>query len=181
MMRKSDPEDDDGEQDVRFPTRLKQENFNHHLTGEFLNLEEGFHLAPCKINLSDVTFKTMENNILATQHIILCGLVPNLRNFVLPLRAKYLETYPPIVILHVNPPTEKQWNQISFFPEIYFVKGSAMVTKDLLKANIKDAARIVILSPEVDEVKHFTSFSENSDRSYDENNEKKYSDNVYYF
>ena len=171
---RSDEEDnDDDQQDGQFPTRLKQENFNHQLTGEFLNLDDGFHLAPSKINLADVTFKTMENNILATQHIILCGLVPNLRNFVLPLRAKYLDTYPPIIILHVNPPTEKQWNQISFFPEIYFVKGSAMVTKDLLKANIKHAARIVILSPEVDEVKHFTSFTGNMDVNSNNGNEKR--------
>lgn len=158
---KSDGEDDeDDEAEIQFPTKLKQENFNNHLTGEFWNLEESFHLAPSKINLLDVTFKTMENNILATNHIILCGLVPNLRNFVLPLRAKYLEKYPPIVILHVNPPTEKQWNQVSFFPEIYFVKGSAMNTKDLIRANILSANKIVILSPEVDEVKHFVGSNE---------------------
>jgi len=171
---KSDMDDEEEHAaDVRFPTKIKQENFNHHLTGEFLNLEDGFHLSPSKINLPDVTFKTMENNILATQHIILCGLVPNLRNFVLPLRAKHLDKYPPIVILHVHPPTEKQWNQVSFFPEIYFVKGAAMNTKDLLRANIHQANRIVILSPEVDEVKHFTSFNENPTANAHEKDGKK--------
>lgn len=170
---KSDPDDEEEHAEVQFPTKLKQENFNHHLTGEFLNIEDGFHLSPSKINLPDVTFKTMENNILATQHIILCGLVSNLRNFVLPLRAKHLDKYPPIVILHVHPPTEKQWNQVSFFPEIYFVKGSAMNTKDLLRANIHQASRIVILSPEVDEVKHFTSFNENPSANSSEKDHKK--------
>lgn len=161
---KSDNEDED-EDPVQFPTKLKQENFNQNLTGEFISLEDGFHLSPSKTNLIDVSFKTMENNILATNHIILCGLVSNLRNFVLPLRAKYLEKYPPIVILHVSPPTEKQWNQISFFPEIYFVKGSAMNMKDLQKVNIKFASRIVVLSAEIEEVRHFVSANEAAARS----------------
>jgi len=167
-----DKSDLDDDTEVHFPTKLKQENFNHHLTGEFLNLEDGFHLSSSKINLSDVTFKTMENNILANNHIILCGLVPNLRNFILPLRAKHLDKYPPILILHVNPPTEKQWNQVCFFPEIYFVKGSAMNTKDLQRANIQQASRIVILSPEVDEVKSFINSTENSTVGPDNNGGK---------
>lgn len=40
----------------------------------------------------------------------------------MPLRAKYLVKYPPIVILHVKEPSEKEWNQISYFPELYYVK-----------------------------------------------------------
>lgn len=157
---KSDDAENEDEDPVQFPTKVKQENFNQNLTGEFISLEDGFHLSPSKTNLIDVSFKTMENNILATNHIILCGLVSNLRNFVLPLRAKYLDKFPPIVILHVSPPTEKQWNQISFFPEIYFVKGSAMIMKDLQRANIRHASRIVVLSPEIEEVRHFVSANE---------------------
>ena len=94
----------------------------------------------------------MENNILATNHIILCGLVPNLINFVLPLRSKYLGKYPPIVILHSKEPTEKQWTQIAYFPEIYYVKGTAMNKKDLFRANIMKASKVVILTPNVEEV-----------------------------
>lgn len=67
----------------------------------------------------------------------------NLINFVLPLRAKYLTTYPPIVILNEQEPTEKQWNQICFFPEIYFVKGSAMNHRDLIRANIMEASKVI--------------------------------------
>ena len=153
-------EEDDDDKEVQFPSKFKQENFNQHLSGEFINLEEGFHLSPTRTNLVDVTFKSMNDNILATGHIILSGLVSNLRNFILPLRAKHLEKYPPIVILHSHPPTDKQWNQVAFFPEIYFVKGSAMNIKDLLRVNIKQAIRVVILSPEVDEVKNFISETE---------------------
>jgi hypothetical protein len=57
----------------------------------------------------------MENNILATNHILLCGLVPELLNFIQPLRAKYLDKISPIVIfswykkviLHTSDLTEK--------------------------------------------------------------------------
>jgi len=81
----------------------------------------------------------MEKNILATNHIVLCGLVPNLINFILPLRAKNLSRYPPIVILHDKKPSEKQWNQIAYFPEIYYIRGNAMKEKDVLKTNIHKA------------------------------------------
>ena len=98
-----------------------QERINSY-TSEWSKIEEKCHISKSKINLQDINFTTMENNILATNHIILCGLVPNLINFVMPLRAKYLVKYPPIVILHVKEPSEKEWNQISYFPELYYVK-----------------------------------------------------------
>jgi hypothetical protein len=72
----------------------------------------------------------------------------NFSNFITPLRAKYLQKYPTIVILNEQEPTEKAWTQISFFSEIYFVKGSALSERDLYRANIQKAATIVILSSE---------------------------------
>lgn len=90
-----------------------------------------------KVNLMDVTFYSLEKNILAMNHIILCGMAHNLINFIIPLRSKYLLKYPTIVILHNEPPTEKIWNQIAFFPEVYYISGSALVEKDLFRANIK--------------------------------------------
>ena len=66
----------------------------------------------------------MENNILATDHILLCGIVPNLVEFVIPLRAKHLTKYPPKIILHDKEPNDKEWNKLSEIPEIFFVKVS---------------------------------------------------------
>jgi hypothetical protein len=43
-----------------------------------------------KVSLKDVSFKSLEGSILASNHVLLCGLVSNLINFVVPLRAKYL-------------------------------------------------------------------------------------------
>lgn len=48
----------------------------------------------------------MENNILASNHIIVAGMMPNLINFIMPLRAKYLTEKKPIVILNESPPTD---------------------------------------------------------------------------
>lgn len=116
----------------------------------------------------------MENNILATNHIILCGLVPNLINFVLPLRSKYLGKYPPILILHSKEPSEKQWTQIAYFPEIYYVKGTAMNKKDLFRANILKAAKVVILAPNVEEVKRKNN---HEDRQENRDNTEEYDEN----
>ena len=41
-----------------------------------------------KITLGDITFKTMKNNTVAKNHIILSGNVNNLIHFVVPLRIK---------------------------------------------------------------------------------------------
>jgi hypothetical protein len=119
----TDIDDDD---DSEINVKLRNENFKNFQSGEWTRIEERCHISSTKINLKDVTFTTMENNFLATDHIILCGMVPNLINFILPLRARYLEKYPPIVILHDKEPSEKQWSQIAFFPEIYYVKVSSL-------------------------------------------------------
>jgi hypothetical protein len=84
---------------------LKNDNLN--FIGDRRKKEENYHITHNKILLSDVTFKTMEKNILATNHIVLCGMVPNLINFILPLRSKNLNHYPPVVILHNYKPTDK--------------------------------------------------------------------------
>jgi len=105
--------------------------------GDISGLEEKCHLAGSKVNVADITYKTLHNNILAENHIIICGIVPHMINFVMPLRAKYLSRIIPIVILNTEVPTEKIWHQISFFPEIYFIKGSALNEHDLDRANVK--------------------------------------------
>jgi hypothetical protein len=117
--------DDDAEtNDDEITMKIRKEKFAGLQTGELNKLEKKCHITHSKINIADVTFKTLEHNQIAMDHIILCGMVPNLINFVLPLRAKYLTKYPPIVILHTDPPNEKQWSQICLFPEVYYVRVS---------------------------------------------------------
>ena len=93
-------EDEEEENDDNFNMRLKQENFKNFFTGEWNRVAEKCYMTQDKVNLKDVTFLTLQNNILANNHIILCGMVHNLMYFIMPLRAKYLPIYPTIVILH---------------------------------------------------------------------------------
>jgi hypothetical protein len=103
-----------------------------------------------KIDINRVTYENMNGNILATNHIILAGLVSNLHHFVIPLRSKYLNKIPPIIILNEDKPDHKTWSPISYFPEIYYVKGSALNEKDLYRVNISKASRVVILSNRIE-------------------------------
>lgn len=67
-------------------------------------------MSPIRVKLEDITYETMLHSELCDNHILVCGLVTNLFNFVMPLRAKYLEQIYPILILHPDKPTEKQWS-----------------------------------------------------------------------
>jgi hypothetical protein len=136
----SDDDDDEGEDET------DRANMKPQLLSDILLTEKLCHTTSYKINLSDVTYATMRNNILATNHIVMLGLVTNIVHFIMPLRSKCLSKYPPIVILNEEAPTEKQWAQIAFFPEIYFVYGSALNDADLHRVNIKKASKVVLLS-----------------------------------
>ena len=48
----------------------------------------------------DIIFETLNESKLAVEHIIICGMVENIRYFVMPLRAKHLKTISPIVIMN---------------------------------------------------------------------------------
>lgn len=64
----------------------------------------------------DIIFKTMEDSMLAVDHIIICGMVENIKYFVMPLRAGHSNNPAPIVILHTELPTTKQWAELNTFP-----------------------------------------------------------------
>lgn len=57
----------------------------------------------------------MEDSKLAQNHIIICGMVENIRYFVMPLRALHCSVISPIVILHDEVPPSKLWQQLSVF------------------------------------------------------------------
>lgn len=71
---------------------------------EWSKIGEICYITKEKVNLKDVTFKTLEKNILATDHIIVSGMMPNLINFIMPLRLKNLAKYPAIVFLNEQIP-----------------------------------------------------------------------------
>ena len=105
------------------------------------------HLTQNPVKLEDIKFSTLKDSKLAKDHIIICGIVENIRGFVIPLRALHLKNLSPIVIFHEEEPTQQLWSQLARFPQIYYVRGSALKDSDLDKVNLEDAKQVVILSP----------------------------------
>lgn len=81
-----------------------------------------------------------------TNHVIVCGLHPSIYYFILPLRARYLESQTSIVILNPDPPANEVWESINRFPSIYYIKGSPTNQEDLYRANIGYADKAVIFA-----------------------------------
>jgi hypothetical protein len=48
----------------------------------------------------EITFETLENSMLAEDHIIIVGIVDNIKYFIMPLRANHSREISPIVILN---------------------------------------------------------------------------------
>ena len=42
------------------------------------------------VHKDDIIFETLQDSKLAENHIIICGMVENIKHFVMPLRAKHL-------------------------------------------------------------------------------------------
>lgn len=67
------------------------------IDGDWLNIQK---MSSKPVNREDIIFETMEASMLAEGHIIICGMVENIKHFVLPLRADHMKNPLPIVILH---------------------------------------------------------------------------------
>lgn len=87
--------------------------------------------------------------MLAVDHIIICGIVQNIKHFIEPLRSATCEKLTPIVILHEDLPTSRQWQQLQFYQQIYFVQGSPLQETSYDRVNIKYALQVVVLSPNI--------------------------------
>lgn len=80
-------------------------------------------------------------------HVIICGVHPEIIHFILPLRAKYLpeKQLKWIVILAPSLPQELH-DSFSKFPKIIFIQGSPLQPENLFRASITSAEIAVILS-----------------------------------
>lgn len=106
------------------------------IDGDWLNLQK---MTAKPVNREDIIFDSMENSMLAEGHIIICGMVENIKHFVLPLRADHMKNPLPIVILHDEQLSSKQWQQLQFFSQIYFVQGNTLQEKSYERVNIMKA------------------------------------------
>ena len=112
------------------------------------------HITTEAIDKSTVICESIENKLVALEHIIICGICQNFIDFIKPLRAKHLpkSKCPTIVILSKEIPDDKLWSTIAFFEQIYIVQGDPMKKEDLQRAGIKNAIKVVILSPTLEEI-----------------------------
>lgn len=78
-------------------------------------------------------------------HIIVCGIVQNMKHLLMPLRCQSLKTINQVIILHNDPIPSEIWQQINHFPKVYFMQGSPLKLADLDKVRIQKASSVVIL------------------------------------
>lgn len=80
-------------------------------------------------------------------HIVVCGIHSSIMHFILPLRAKYLDTKQQdiVIITPVQTIPNEIWDTISRFPSIFLINGSPLLTEVLKKAQIQKADKAVIL------------------------------------
>ena len=97
-------------------------------------------------SLEAATIKNKDDNFKFENHIIVCGLVDDMRSFLLALRAKSLKTVHPVIILHNELIPVKIWKEINRFPKIYYLQGSPLKRGDLDRAGIDKAIAAIILS-----------------------------------
>lgn len=111
-------------------------------------IESDYVLLDEPVSLMAATQITIKESTEITNHIVLCGIHPSLYYFILPLRAKYLKEWQYIVILSDQSPN-KIWEFIKRFPKIIYIKGSPLISEDLMRANINFADKAVIFSQEI--------------------------------
>jgi len=142
----------------------KQDNIfiDANIQGKYLTdkilLSNSYHVSSEQILKENAIYNNLQNKlVLKRGHIIICGISQNLIDFIKPIRAKYIpkEDCPSIVILNPKLPDDKIWNSISYFDEIFLVQGNPMKRKDLLRAGILSASKVVILSPGLNEIMGF--------------------------
>ncbi|KAL6054629.1 potassium channel, subfamily T, member 2 [Balamuthia mandrillaris] len=78
-------------------------------------------------------------------HVLLIGWRVGLETLVLGLRGRNIRFPRRIVILSPIPPASELWVKLSLFPHIYFVQGSGLEERDLHRAGVAKAGRIIIL------------------------------------
>lgn len=109
---------------------------------------------PSKKNFIQTTFprtgyeaENFSTEIL-NNHIVVCGLIQNMKNLIYPLRATSMknEQYPILIVDKEDHIPSEIWKEIQYFPDIYFMQGNPIKSKDLHRACIKKAKAVIILT-----------------------------------
>ncbi|MCK5266755.1 MAG: hypothetical protein KAR07_01185 [Spirochaetes bacterium] len=94
------------------------------------------------ISLDQVTLDKVD----FTDHIIICGNIKKVPGIIHPLRSSDLKEIRKAVILCTDEIPESIWNEIKFYQEIYFIKGSPLNFDDLIRSGVSSAKSAIILS-----------------------------------
>jgi hypothetical protein len=133
--------------------RYRDENKDYK-TKVFSKLKKKDNKPMSRLNFIQTTFprtgheaENFSTEILA-QHIIVCGLIQNMKNLILPLRACSMKNqqHPILIIDKEDHIPSEIWKDIQYFPDVYYMQGSPIKSKDLHRACIKKAKAVIILS-----------------------------------
>ena len=170
MNEIGDFHDEESKQDYTIDSNIQ----GKYLTDKII-LSNSYHVSSEQILKENAVYSTLQNKlVLKRGHIIICGISQNLIDFIKPLRAKYIpkEDCPSIVILNPKLPDDKIWNSISYFDEIFLVQGNPMKRKDLLRAGILSASKVVILSSSLNELAAYKSHKKEEKKEDDDKSPK---------
>jgi hypothetical protein len=101
----------------------------YHYTHEPVDFESA-----CHENLEDMT-----------GHILVCGNMSSVQEFIKTLRSKHVPLQP-VVLLFPSKPPAVLWQQLSRFPMVYYVQGNALEQCDLVRAGVLGVDKAVILA-----------------------------------
>ena len=112
-------------------------------------LSQNYHISPEPIQMEHIVFQNLKDKMFIKEgHIILCGMCTNILDFIKPLRTKSLpKTECPTIVILTKEFPEKIWKTIEYFDEVFIVYGNPLNPKDLQRAGISTASKVVVLSP----------------------------------
>eukprot|EP00164_Ancoracysta_twista_P002580 GFYU01003435.1.p1 GENE.GFYU01003435.1~~GFYU01003435.1.p1 ORF type:complete len:1388 (-),score=316.22 GFYU01003435.1:248-4411(-) len=102
-------------------------------------------VAPIRNRISECIIKTTNRHKIS-RHVVVIGFKPSLYHFIMPMRLQHINVNQAIVIIDPDIPSDEEWKKIGVFNHVYFVQGSGMERADLLRAGVREAASIVVLS-----------------------------------
>ena len=110
-----------------------------------IDSKDYFMLSKSQSQMDVTVTTTLQNDSKVKNHIIVWGIHWSIKHFILPLRAKYLQNYQYIVIVSQGSIPLSIWDDIKNFAMILLVNGSPLEQESLLKANVMNADKAVIL------------------------------------
>ena len=167
IKRRGIDEDEEEEEEIEDDNDIKENestNFNSILKEEENEINEIFNTNNLKDKNQDPSIINKRGFIstlrprtqheseffsaeLLEQHVIICGVNPNIKYLIMPLRSRNKVKHFPILIIDKNEHISSEiWKEIQYFPEIYYMQGNPIKSDDLKKAGVSKAQAVVILS-----------------------------------